>query len=166
VLPLGEVRVEQPERGWHDHRRAHRLDRPRRNEHAHAGGQGSHDRGQREEAYPGQKDLLAAVEIGYAPGRDQDSGKDDRVRAEQPRQSGHIRSRERRADAVERDIDDEEVELSHERDGPEHPHDLPAAGIPGVGLGIGSCGRARRRDLERGISVEQRTGRAAIRAER
>ena len=98
--------------------------------------QGARRRRDREHDQPELERLAAAEQVGEAAGRHETGREDDRVRVQHPRERGGRAAGEALLDRGERDVDDEEVELGHERPDGDHGED-PA----GARAGRGALGR-------------------------
>jgi hypothetical protein len=132
VLPPWKRRVEQPERGRDDQRRADGLRRPRRHQPAQRGRGRAGGRGEGEHEHPDKEEATAAEVVGQPPGRHQQRREDDRVGVQHPGQPAQRRPVVGGADRRQRHVHDEQVELGHESDCGQHRHDPPARGVRSV----------------------------------
>ncbi len=108
---------QQPERGGQHEGAAGGLEDPGADEEFEARSDGAQSRRGGEDPQPEQEGPLAAGPVGPAPGRHQDGGEDDGVRAQHPRQRAQALPVVSGRDAGEGDVDDEQVERRQEHPG-------------------------------------------------
>jgi hypothetical protein len=141
LLPLGERRRDERDRGRHRQRRPDALQGPRHHEHGGPGGQAAGQRHRAEERKSQHEGAPPAHQVGHPAAEEQQAAIGQHVRVGDPREPA-LADVEVRADARQRDLRDRQVErVEHDRraDHEEnerlacarHPHDgYPARRTP------------------------------------
>ena len=129
----GKVGSSRPSEAGHDARRPDRLEQTPEHQHVQRRRDRADDRAGREHDHAAEQESAPAEMVGQAAGGHQQRPEHDRVAVQHPgqiRQPGTVKRPPHRR---HRDVDDEQVELGHERDRRQHAQDHPLARVALVG---------------------------------
>ena len=124
LLPLGEGRHQQRQRGRREQRPAEPLDGAERDQRGLGPGQAARERARREEREPGDEHTPASQQVADASPEEQRAAEEDRVGRDDPLQA-RAREPEVRLDRRQRHVHDCHVEDHHELRGDEQGECAP-----------------------------------------